>query len=143
MITWARLGYEVHAFEPMTSSIDYLQKRAKRLNINKNNLVIHHVAATNEAMGYMTVKYNPKNETERSRKARVDAELDGNTLDLLSVDVQGAEWAVLQGSMKLLQTPGKVRSLWVELFPCGKNNLQMLKKTGLARIRAVRHGAAG
>lgn len=124
VLTWARRGYEVHAFEPMAASIDHLRKNGKGLS----DMIIHHVAATNTNSGFMTVKYKPMNWTARVKQARVDSKLHGKAVDVLSVDVQGAEWPVLEGAMKLLETPGKVRSLWVELFPCGKNNLRMLYK---------------
>lgn len=144
VISFAGNGIEVHAFEPLSSSINSVRKWAKNVNI-LHNIHLYHVAATKTSTGHMMAAYRtgggPKTEKEYVKNARVADYLPSGTkpLDLLSVDVQGGEWEVLQGA-----DLRNVRSLWVEVMACNKNAHEMistLDKLGYAMFDMVPVGA--
>lgn len=124
VIHFALDGYETHAFEPMSSSIEHVRSWAERSKIK--GIHLHHVAASNVSGKSITAAYltGSKKEYEKVSTARVDDSVTGG-LDVLSADIQGNEWDVVQGAMRIINGPG-VRSMWIEIHPCNPRVPPML-----------------
>lgn len=131
VLALAKAGFEVHAFEPMQKYHDMVRAAAKVQNLTKVHL--YNVAAASVAKQRTSVTYR----TDRARvageveSARIDSLVDSE-LDVLSVDIQGAELDAIRGASRLMEQH-KVSSLWVEIFPCNirvKSLLHMLDDLG-------------
>lgn len=105
-------GYEVHAFEPLSKFHDNAKQVAEASGWNVH---MYKVAAGSTSGGELRLKYQ-RNVVEVVKRARLDDYLNVE-LDVLSIDIQGNEYDVLQGAENLINS-GKVRSLWIEVFPC-------------------------
>ncbi len=104
-------GYEVHAFEPLTKFHTHTKNIATSAGWNVH---MYKVAAGATSGGTIELKYDGF--VDNAKLAKVDDFLSSK-LDVLSVDIQGNEYDVLVGARNLI-SGGKVRSLWIEIFPC-------------------------
>lgn len=129
VIHLAEAGYKVDAFEPMSKYITNLERWLNREHITGVNL--HHCAAGNITGGYMVAQYNTEKvrDSEKVLRKRVDDILPpGTGLDVLSVDIQGSEWDVIQGASRIVRGDGDIRSMWIEIHPCNPKVPPMLKQ---------------
>lgn len=143
VIHLASRGYQVEAFEPMTKYINSVRKWSSGQGITGVNL--HHCAAGNVTGGYIVAQYNTGNtrDAERVPRKRVDDVLSSSTgLDVLSADIQGGEWDVLQGASRIIEGAG-IRSMWIEIHPCNPRvppMLEQLDKWGYSLFDMVPFG---
>ncbi len=118
--------YKVYAFDPMTESIRLVTHWAKSINVD-SRVHAHRVAASDVSGGIVEVEYlsDGVRQREKAPRARIDDYVKG-PLDVLSLDIQGGEWDVLRGAMKIVNGPG-VRSMWIEIHPCNQRVPPMLR----------------
>lgn len=109
VMQFANLGYKVYAFEPMTRYVSYLKGR---VSAHKDwNVSVIQIAAGKGDVGNITLNYHTEGQdvTEVVRTGKVDDHIR-EEVAVFSLDIQGNELDVLQGSPQLLKKYG-VRSL--------------------------------
>lgn len=124
VLRFAKQGRRVFAFEPMPDSVSRLQKI---MDSAQPKLDIQLFAvATSDKYGpgeFLEVAYNRK--SKRVAAERMDRLVPQNVnISVLSVDIQGAEFAAIRGASGFLP---RVKSLWIEIFGCGKENLKLFE----------------
>lgn len=113
MAALANAGHTIIAVESDESHVKLLRKRVRE-NPSWDVRVVHAFAGfTDMAPNQVTVDTLVGD--------------DDIFVDVLSIDVQGAEWDVLQGSMQILRQ-GRVKSLWVESIACQASALHVLHR---------------
>ena len=125
-VFFAHEGYEIYAFDPMTNSIRTMMKWAKSIKVDKQ-IHSYRVAAGEKSGGEVKAEYltGDNQQREIAKRARIDDYIK-EPLDVLSLDIQGGEWDVLRGAMKIVEGPG-VRSMWIEIHGCNEKVPPMLK----------------
>ena len=111
----------VHAFEPLPATVELL--RANLWRQRCDNATVHAVAVSDRA-GIAHIAPDPHGrsgaalaaEGEEVEAARLDDLLDGVPLDLLKVDVEGAEPLVLRGAGRVLSASPRLLAI-VEFRP--------------------------
>ncbi len=135
-------NYEVYAFDPMSKSIQLVTHWAKSIKVD-SRVHAFRVAASDVSGGIIKAEYltGESQQREKAPRARIDDFVKG-PLDVLSLDIQGGEWDVLRGAMKIVNGPG-VRSMWIEIHPCNQKvppMLRTLDKLGYAMFDMVPTG---
>lgn len=120
VIHFARSGYRVFAIEPATKFITHLQRLIKENP--KWDITILPFAAANQT-GWLSLDYDNEDIVEKVPTARLDDYVNED-LAVLSADIQGDEYSVLQGSANLLQN--RTASIWVEAIACNAQVLDVL-----------------
>lgn len=120
VIHFAKSGYRVFAVEPATKFITHLQRLMKENP--KWDITILPFAAANQT-GWLSLEYDNERIVERVPTARLDDYVNED-LAVLSADIQGDEYSVLQGSVNLLQN--RTASIWVEAIACNEQVLDVL-----------------
>jgi FkbM family methyltransferase len=145
----------VHAFEPEPESFSYLE-RSTRMN-NMNNVILHKFALSHlqgkTTLYLSSVPNNPglhsmvRNTSgkgvvvESTTLDQVAIASQTNVLDILKLDVEGAEPLVLEGSRETLEG-GRIRHIFLEWNPeawKGHGDLQRKLET-MYNIRVLRRG---
>lgn len=120
---FARSGYHVYAFEPAKTFVSHLQEIVDR-NPNWNVSIIP-IAVGNSSRGQIDLKYDNHNISERVPVGTVDEHIR-EALAVLSLDIQGDELHVLQGSAVTLSEQVGVHSIWVEAIACNDKVREVL-----------------
>lgn len=122
---FARLGYRVVAFEPMTSYYEKLESyfsspRSIRDDGKPANVSLHNLAVGDQS-GSLTVVYNHAKQSVPI--VRVD-DVVHEPISVLQADVQGNELAILRGASNLLKS--SVQMVWVEAIACNEKLTDLL-----------------
>lgn len=121
LVNFASLGYKVIAFEPMP-------RFYKKLRQIVDNHPTWNVQIFNKAAGNQTSKMKIFYQNQMSDRiiqvVRID-DLIKEPVSIVSVDVQGSEFNVLQGAEGLLRKYVKI--LWFEAIACNQRLLSILQ----------------
>lgn len=120
---FARSGYHVYAFEPAKKFVRHLQQVMDRNPDWRVSLIP--IAAGNSSTGEIDIIYHNENLTEKASRGTTDEHVR-ERLAVLSLDIQGDELYVLQGSSVTLSPKRGVDSIWVEAIACNEKVAQLL-----------------
>lgn len=114
---FAKIGYRVVAFEPMSTFFERLDRHFNSeegvtVDGNRVNVSLFNLAAGKES-GVLDLGYNYMKQASVPI-VRIDDKVD-EPISVLMADVQGNELEVLQGASKLLTS---VQMIWVEAIAC-------------------------
>ncbi|PXF43052.1 hypothetical protein BWQ96_07199 [Gracilariopsis chorda] len=112
---FAENDFHVYAFEPANKFVDHLKRIVE--NNPQWNYTLVPIAAANESEGTIILEYENADINETVQVGKVDDHVH-EPLAVFSLDIQGDELHVLQGSTKLLSKDVGVASLWVEAIAC-------------------------
>lgn len=112
----AAAGFSVYAFEPASKFVAHLRDQVR--GHPEWNVTIVPIAAGKEKGGSVALEYDNEGVSEDVERGVVDDYVKEG-LAVLSVDIQGDELEVLEGSGEVIRERG-VSSLWVEGIACNE-----------------------
>lgn len=118
----AKTGFKVFAFEPVKEFADVLHRKFKKHNMT--NITIVNKAVSNISQKVAQISYGESGNTAET--IRID-DLVSESIDVLSIDIQGNEYDALLGATNLLEH-GKIVSLWIEIKACNEKVPLLLNK---------------
>lgn len=122
-VLFANKGYHVYAFEPARKFVKNLQ--TLKAAHPEWKLTVVAIAAGNTTDGSIVLQYDNAQINETVAVGKVDDHVQ-EALAVFSLDIQGDELHVLQGSTKLISRDIGVASLWVEAFSCSEKVVRIL-----------------
>lgn len=110
----ASAGFSVYALEPASKFVAHLRDQLREHP--EWNVTVLPLAAGKERGGSMTLEYGNEDVREEVERGIVDDYVKEG-LAVMSIDIQGDELDVLEGSEELMRERG-VSSLWIEGIAC-------------------------
>lgn len=124
LILFAENNYTVYAFEPASKFVKHLDSIISQ-NPHWNASLIP-IAAGNKSDGTVDLRYDNEGIVETVRVGRVDHHVH-EPLGVFSLDIQGDELHVLEGSSGLLTSSNPPASLWIEAIACNPKVIHILE----------------